>query len=58
LLIAEKSKEEIIHFVESKMDEREVFYNKAQFIVPNEADDACIAVERIISILEPGNNKI
>jgi hypothetical protein len=39
------------------MDEREVFYNKAQIIVPNEADDACIAVERIISILEPGNNK-
>jgi shikimate kinase len=57
LLIAEKSKEEIIRFVESKMDEREVFYNKAQILVPNESDDACIAVERIISILEPGNNK-
>jgi shikimate kinase len=57
LLIAEKSKEEIIRFIETNMDTREVFYNKAKIIVSNEVNDACIAVERIISILQLEGNK-
>jgi shikimate kinase len=52
LLIAEKSKEEMIRFVETNMDKRESFYNKARIVVENEGTDACAAVERIISMLQ------
>ena len=57
LLIAEKSKEEIIRFIEANMEKREVFYNKARIIVENEGSNACIAVERIISMLQYYDNK-
>jgi len=57
LLIAEKSKEEIIRFIETNMDKREIFYNKARIVVSNEIQDACIAVERIVSALQFYENK-
>jgi shikimate kinase len=57
LLIAEKSKAEMMHFIETSMDERENFYNRAGLTVSNESDDACIAVERIISMLHYYDNE-
>ncbi len=57
LMIAEKSKEEIIQFIETNMNNREVFYNKARIVVSNEIQDACITVERIVSALQYYDNK-
>jgi len=57
LLIAEKSKEEIMRFVETNMDTREIFYGKAGIIVSNDSNDACVAVENIISKLLLYDNK-
>lgn len=57
LLIAEKSKEEIIQFITTNMDKREIFYDKARIAVSNEIQDACITVERIIAALQFYNHK-
>jgi shikimate kinase len=57
LLIAEKSKEEIIKFIETNMDQRETIYDKASITVSNDSNDACNAVENIISQLKLYDNQ-
>jgi shikimate kinase len=52
LLIAKKSKEEIDHYVLKNMQFRQPYYEKARITVLNEGDDACIAVEEIVSSLQ------
>lgn len=51
-LIANKTKEELLEFIDLTLQKREHFYNQSKIIVMNEDSDSSSALERIVTALK------